>query len=240
MRYRCWTVKRKTVGCGVYLTLDLIVQVEEYRYTLLLLPPLAPSNMTCCECNASPTYIVADVEERSVDDPCLTKPCSAFLNAVAHGVWHGSDTAGFSDAGGNAVAGVFWHSAGYIIDRNGRRRGAEPDAPGCTSGTKGRINSGICTGHLPRWPNPIITSRLMPCRSGDGEIPGPSARSASLGLSGSTKLLRSQRPCEATLGWRYIEQISKRGSLINRRQGRDHDSRVSSHAGAGRPATWIR
>ena len=128
MLYRCWTIKCKTEGCGVYLTLDVIELDKKYRHTLL--PPLVPFNMTCCECNASHIYTAADVEERNVDNPSLTKPCIAFLDSVAKGTWPDSDTAGFSDADGKAVAGVFWHSAGYILDRNGRRRGIEPDAPG--------------------------------------------------------------------------------------------------------------
>lgn len=128
MVYRCWTVKCKTEDCGVCLTLDVIGQDEKYEPTLL--PPLDPFSVTCCECNAAHTYTVADVEEQKVKNPSLTKPCIAFLNAVAKGIWPDSDTAGFSDADGNAVAGVFWHSAGYILDKYGNKRGIEPDPPG--------------------------------------------------------------------------------------------------------------
>lgn len=127
MLCRCWIIHCKTEGCAV-LTLDVIGPDKNYTNTLL--PPLAPFNVTCCECNTSHKYTAADVKEVNLDNPSLMKPCRAFLGAVANGAWPDSDTAGFSNADGNSIAGVFWHSAGYILDRNGQRVGVEPDEPG--------------------------------------------------------------------------------------------------------------
>jgi hypothetical protein len=128
MGHRCWTVKCKTDGCGVRLTLDVIVPGEKFKHALL--PPIAPFSVTCCECKKAHAYTAADVEERKVENPSLTSPCVALLDAIAKAAWSNSDTAGFRDASGADVAGVFWHKGGYILDRDGRRRDLEPDPPG--------------------------------------------------------------------------------------------------------------
>lgn len=128
MVYRCWTVYCKTDGCGVCLTLQVIGPDEKFKHALL--PPIAPFTVTCCECQKADTYTAAEVEERNVENPSLTNPCVEFLDAIAKAAWPDGDTAGFADANGNDVAGVFWHKGGYILDRDGRNRGLEPDMPG--------------------------------------------------------------------------------------------------------------
>lgn len=128
MVYRCWTVLCKTDGCGVCLTLHVIGPDEKFKHTLL--PPVAPFSITCCECKKAHEYTAADVDERNVENPSLTNPSIAFLDAIAKASWPDGDTAGFSDANGDEVAGVFWHKGGYILDRDGRERYLEPDSPG--------------------------------------------------------------------------------------------------------------
>lgn len=128
MVYRCWTVNCKTDGCGVCLTLDVIGPDEKFRHTLL--PPIAPFTVTCCDCVKAHEYTAADVEERNIENPSLTNPCIAFLDAIAKASWPDGDTAGFSEGSKDDVAGVFWHKGGYILDRDGRKRDMEPDAPG--------------------------------------------------------------------------------------------------------------
>ncbi len=128
MIYRCWTVKCKTDGCGVYLTLDVIGPDAKFRHALL--PPIVPFTVTCCECQKAHVYTASDVEERNIDSPSLTYRSVEFLDAIAKATWPDGDTAGFSDAKSDEVAGVFWHKGGYILDREGRERYLEPDAPG--------------------------------------------------------------------------------------------------------------
>jgi hypothetical protein len=128
MVYRCWTVNCKTAGCGVCLTLHVIGPDEKFKHTLL--PPVVPFSVTCCECEKPHEYSAADVEERNVENPSLTNPSIAFLDAIAKATWPDSDTAGFSDADSDEVAGVFWHKGGYILNSDGRRRDLEPDLPG--------------------------------------------------------------------------------------------------------------
>lgn len=128
MVYRCWTVNCKTDGCGVCLTLDVIGPDEKFKHTLL--PPLMPFSVTCCDCKKSHTYTASDVEEKNIENPSLTNPCIAFLDAIAKASWPDGDTAGFSESNEDDAGGVFWHKGGYILDRDGRKRNLEPDAPG--------------------------------------------------------------------------------------------------------------
>lgn len=125
---RCWTVKCKTGGCGVCLTLAVIGPNEKFRFTVL--PPIVPFTLTCCDCEKARVYTASDVEEKNVENPSLTYVCIPFHDAISKAAWPESDTAGFSDADGDEVAGAFWHRGGYILDHHGRRRNMEPDPPG--------------------------------------------------------------------------------------------------------------
>ena len=128
MVMRCWTVKCKTGGCGVCLTLDVIGPDEKFRHTVL--PPLMPFSVTCPDCKRSHTYTASDVEERNIENPSRTNPSIAFLDAIAKAAWPSSDTAGFSEADGDEISGVFWHKEGYILDKEGQKQSLEPSPSG--------------------------------------------------------------------------------------------------------------
>ena len=128
MKYRCWTVKCKTEGCGVVLTLDVIGREEKFRHAVL--PPLAPFTLTCCECKKPNSYTMSDVNECNVENPDLNFRCREFLEAIEKASQVHSGTAGFNDGDATVVGSVFWHKGGYILDRDGREKDIDPDEPG--------------------------------------------------------------------------------------------------------------
>jgi hypothetical protein len=126
--YQCWTVTCKTKGCGCLLFLDVIGPAQKFRHTLL--PPLSTFVATCPECKEAHSYGASNVDEKILKDPPKDYRCLEFLKAIQNGGMIPSSTAGFNDGDGSDVAGVFWHSGGHILNREGELRYLEPESPG--------------------------------------------------------------------------------------------------------------
>jgi hypothetical protein len=128
MLYRCWAVQCKSDGCGQVIFLDTIGPVDKGKHVVMA--PVTDFPTTCPRCNTVHSYSASDLMERDIDDPPIDSPSREFFQALKDGCTTYSGTAGFNDGDGTAVAGVFWHTRGYILDRDGRQRDMETDEPG--------------------------------------------------------------------------------------------------------------